>query len=139
MRRVPVLFALSVSLGLSSALLSGCASDGGSGSETGRKYVLFFTKDSTAISPAGAGVLKEAAAVAVRHPDMTLLVAGFAAAHGDLDADAALSERRAQLVAATLQADGVAASRIAEHARPPANEDPAVSARRVEVSFVSGS
>ncbi len=139
MRRVPTLFAFCASLGLSAALLSGCATDGAGGGETGRKYVLFFTTDSTAISPAGAEVLHQAAAVAARHPDMNLVVAGFAAAHGNLDADAALSERRAQRVAATLQSDGVAASRISEHARPPANENPIVSARRVEVSFVPAS
>lgn len=131
-RLVPVL-AFATGLGL----LAGCAADGDDVGAVGRKYVLFFTKGSTEISPAGSAVLHQAATVASHHPELGLVVAGFAAAHGNIDADQALSEQRAQVVAAALQGDGIAAARISEHARPPANEDPGVAARRVEVSFVS--
>ncbi|MCQ8277908.1 OmpA family protein [Acetobacteraceae bacterium KSS8] len=129
-RRSVSAFALATSLGL----LAGCADQTANG-DIGRKYVLFFTKGSTAISPAGSGVLRQAARVAGRHPDLGVLVAGFAAAHGNIDADQALSEQRARIVAAALQGDGVPAARIVERARPPSNEDPGVAARRVEVSF----
>ena len=118
-------------------LLSGCATMDGGTSEIGRKYVVFFTKGSAALRGPGSDVVLHAAGAATRHPDVTVLVAGYAAAHGDLDADAALSEARTQAVAAALQADGVPASRIRENPRPPANEDPAVAARRVEIGFTS--
>ncbi len=129
MRRLSILAAI--------CLLSGCAMPGGGGSETGRKYVVFFTKGSAEIDAPGRAVVSEAAAVALRHPDAPLLVAGYAAAHGNLGADETISASRADAVAAALRADGVQAARITEHARAPANEDPAVAARRVEIGFVA--
>ena len=133
MRRLSSLAALC----LLSGVVSGCATPGGSGDETGRKYVIFFTKGSSAVDQPGRDVVAHAAMIASRHPDLSLVVAGYAAAHGNLDADQALSAARADKVAAALRADGVAASRLSEHARPPANEDPGVAARRVEIGFVS--
>ena len=120
-------------------LLSGCAIGDGGMSETGRKYVVFFTKGSSAIDPAARRVVSEAAGVASRHPDARVVVAGYAAAHGNFDADEHLSAARAAAVAAAIEADGVTAARITDQARPPANEDPAVAARRVEIGFSSGS
>ena len=118
--------------------LSGCATlGGGDGGEVGRKYVVFFTKGSSAVDGPGRDIVAHAAAVADHHPDLSVVVAGYAAAHGNIDADQALSDRRADVVSAALQAHGVPASRISEHARAPANEDPAVAARRVEIGFVS--
>lgn len=122
---------------LALCMLSGCATFGGGDGEVGRKYVVFFTKGSTTIDGPGSAVVSHAAAVAAQHADRNLVVAGYAAAHGNLDADQALSAARADAVSAALQADGVAASRITEHARPPANEDPGVAARRVEIGFTS--
>ena len=118
-------------------LLSGCATMSAGTSEVGRKYVVFFTKGSSAIDGPGRGVVSHAAAAATRHPEVTVLVAGYAAAHGDLDADEALSEARTQAVAAALQADGVAPGRIRESPRAPSNEQPGVSARRVEIGFAA--
>ncbi len=117
-------------------LLSGCAMPGGGGGEIGRKYVVFFTRGSAEIDAPGRAVVSAAAAVASRHPGANLVVAGYAAAHGNLSVDENISASRADAVAAALRADGVAAARITEHARSPANEDPAVAARRVEVGFV---
>jgi outer membrane protein OmpA-like peptidoglycan-associated protein len=128
MRRLSILAA--------TCLLSGCATFGG-GNETGRKYVVFFTTGSAHIDAPGRRVVAEAAAAALRHPDRNVMVAGYAAAHGNLSADERISAGRADTVAAALRADGVPESRITEHARPPANEDPAVAARRVEIGFVS--
>lgn len=110
---------------------------GGTDGEVGRKYVVFFTKGSSSLDGPGSVVVSHAAKVAGRHPDSAIVVAGFAAAHGNLDADQALSAARADTVSTALQADGVAASRVSEHARPPANEDPGVAARRVEIGFSS--
>jgi len=119
-------------------LLSGCASfGGGDNGEVGRKYVAFFAKGSSALDAPAEGIVSQAALVASHHPDLSLVVAGYAAAHGNIDADQALSAARADTVSAALQRDGVPASRISEHARPPANEDPGVAARRVEIGFVS--
>ena len=120
-------------------LLSGCAMPGGAGSEIGRKYVVFFTRGSAEIDAPGRAVASEAAAVASRHPGASLVVAGYAAAHGNLSVDENISASRADAVAAALRADGVSAARITEHARAPANEDPAVAARRVEIGFVGQS
>ncbi len=123
---------------LLSGLVSGCATLGGSGDDdAGRKYVVFFTKGSSTVDRPGRDVVAHVAMIASHHPDLSLVVAGYAAAHGDLDADRALSAARADRVSASLQADGVPASRISEHARPPANEDPSVAGRRVEIGFVS--
>ena len=127
MRRLSALVAI--------CLLSGCAMPGGGGGETGRKYVVFFTRGSAEIDAPGRAVVSEAAAVATRHPDAALVVAGYAAAHGNLGADETISVSRANAVAAARRADGVAAARITEHARAPANENPAVAARRVEIGF----
>ncbi len=116
-------------------LLSGCAMPGGGGGEIGRKYVVFFTRGSAEIDAPGRAVISEAAAVAMRHPGTSLVVAGYAAAHGNLSVDETISASRADAVAAALRADGVSAARITEHARAPANENPAVAARRVEIGF----
>ncbi len=129
MRRLSILAAI--------CLLSGCAVPGGGGGEVGRKYVVFFTRASAEIDAPGRAVISEAAAVALRHPGEAVVVAGYAAAHGNLGVDENISASRADAVAAALRADGVAAARITEHARAPANEDPAVAARRVEIGFVS--
>jgi len=115
-------------------LLSGCATFGSQG-EAGRKYVVFFTRGSARIGSTAGMVIAHAAQVAARHPDAQVMVAGFAAAHGNLDADQALSGQRAEAVAAALQADGVAPARIVERPRPPSNEDPGVAAHRVEISL----
>ncbi len=129
MRRLSILAAL--------CLLSACATGtGGDGSDTGRKYVVFFTTGSATIDASGSDVVTVAAAVARRNPSMTVVVAGYAAAHGDVDADQALSASRADVVAAALRSDGVEAARVRENPRPPANETPAVAARRVEIGFL---
>ena len=127
MRRACLLFGLS--------LLAGCASFGGN--EVGRKYVVFFNKGASDLDAPAQGVVSVAAKVAARHPDVVAVVAGYAAAHGDPDADQALSAARATAVAAALQADGMPADHVRDIARAPANENPAVAARRVEIGFVS--
>lgn len=118
---------------LALSLLAGCAETGGD--ETGRKFVVFFRHDDPTVTALAGRVIGTVAQIAKRHPDRSVLVAGFAAAHGNIDADQALSAQRADNVAAALRADGVPAVQITERARPPANEAPAIAARRVELSF----
>ena len=131
MRRLSILAAL--------CLLSGCATTGenGGGDEIGHKYVVFFSNGSASVDAPATDVVSLAAAVANRHPDTTVVVAGYAAAHGNIDADQMLSASRADAVAARLEGDGVAATRVRENPRPPSNEQPAVAARRVEITFVA--
>ena len=137
MRRLPVLAAPQcLLLGLLSGVLPGCATTG-SDDETGHKYVVFFDTGSARIESTAADVVSLAAGVAKRNPGTVVTVAGYAAAHGNIDADQALSASRADAVAAGLEADGVPAARVRENPRPPSNEQPAVAARRVEISFVA--
>ncbi|MCQ8240622.1 OmpA family protein [Rhizosaccharibacter radicis] len=128
MRRLPLL--------LGFCLLSGCATPSGD-DETGRKYLVFFTKGSTVIEPTAAKLISKVAEIAKRHPERVAVVAGYAAAHGNLDADADLAAERARRVDAALQADGVPGTQIRDVARAPSNENPAVAARRVEIGFAS--
>ena len=116
-------------------LLSSCAVfEGGA---LGRKYVVFFGRDSTALDAAAQAVVSHAAIQAADNPALDLQVEGYAAAGGSISADTALSARRAQVVAQALSADGVAANRIQVRPRSPANETPAIAARRVEIDFGS--
>ena len=129
MRRLSILATL--------CLLSGCTTEGTGGGEAGRKYVVFFTTGSALIDGPGTDVVSVAAAVAKRNPTLAIVVAGYAAAHGNADADQALSAARADAVATALEADGVEPARVRENPRPPANEQPAVAARRVEIGFAA--
>ena len=129
MRSVP----LPVAVCLLSGLLSACSLfEGGA---MGRKYVVFFAHDSTALDEPARSVVRQAADAAADNPSMDVLVAGYAGANGSLLADVALSDRRGELVAKALRADGVAANRIRVKNRAPSNEDPGVGARRVEIDF----
>ncbi len=111
------------------ALLMSCAM-----SEPARpKILVFFEHASTVLSPLAEHQVEGAAKVANESPSALVTVAGYAAAHGDLDVDAQIAAQRAQLVATALQQDGVAASRIQVIPRAPSNEDSAVGARRVEI------
>lgn len=129
MRRLPLLIAVC----LFSGLLSACSLfEGGA---MGRKYVVFFGQDSTVLDAPARTVVEHAAAAAADNPSMDILVAGYAGAHGSLPAEVALSDKRAELVAGALRADGVAANRIRISPRTPSNKDAVVGARRVEIDF----
>lgn len=124
---------LLVSVCLLSGLLAACSLfEGGA---LGRKYVVFFAHDSTALDKPARAVITSTAEAAADNPSMDVLVAGYAAPHGSLSADEALSDKRGELVANALRADGVAANRIRIRTRAPSNEDRGVGARRVEIDF----
>ncbi len=116
-------------------LLSGCSLF--QGGALGRKYVVFFGKDSAALDRPARAVIAEAANAAANNPSLNLLVEGYAGANGSLTADEALSARRGETVANALRSDGVAANRIQLYPRAPSNETPEVAARRVEIDFGS--
>ena len=132
MRRLSILAAL--------CLLSACATEtGGGGSETDRKYVVFFTSGSAAIDASGTvrGRSGRRRGREAQPRDD--------ARYGRRLCGRARQRRRptrrcrrwrADVVAAALEADGVAGRAGArEPKRPPANETPAVAARRVEIGF----
>jgi outer membrane protein OmpA-like peptidoglycan-associated protein len=125
MRRVPLL--------LAACLLSACSLfEGGA---LGRKYVVFFSRGSTAIDKPAREVIALAADAAADNPAVDVLVAGYAGANGSLSLDEQLSAKRGELVASALRADGVAANRIRLRQRRPSNEDAVVGSRRVEIDF----
>lgn len=99
--------------------------------------VIFFGHASTVLDDPALALVTQAAARAKAHPDALVTVAGYAAANGDPDADAQLAATRAQDVAARLEQDGVAASRIQVIPRPPSNELAQVGSRRVEITVGS--
>ena len=121
------------SLAAAAAFLASCA-PGGDDSQVAPKTVIFFEHGSVALQPTAQQLVAEAARQAGRPPSDNVTVAGYAAAHGDIDADEQLAAGRSRRVAALLQQDGVAASRIQVIPRPPTNEAPPVAARRVEIT-----
>ena len=126
MRRLPLAFCLLSGLSACSLFEGGAL---------GHKYVVFFSTGSASLDRPARSVVRLAADAAADNPSLDVLVAGYAAAHGNLSADEALSAARGEVVAAALRADGVAANRIELNPRKPSNEDPTVGARRVEIDF----
>ncbi|MBB2202402.1 OmpA family protein [Gluconacetobacter tumulisoli] len=120
---------LSLVLGL--CLLAGCTTG------PSRKYIVFFTRDSTVLEDPARLVVTHAAEQAARYPYSVVNVEGYAAAHGDLSADALLAIDRARRVSAQLVADGVSGNRIRQKPRAPSNEDGAVGSRRVEIEIAA--
>ncbi len=126
MRRLPIVF-------LAAAALASCGPDDAD-NQARPKTVIFFDHASVVVQPAAQQLVALAARQAARNPSDGVTVAGYAAAHGDIDADEQLADERARRVAALLEQDGVAAGRIQVIPRPPNNEAPPVAARRVEIT-----
>jgi outer membrane protein OmpA-like peptidoglycan-associated protein len=98
-------------------------------------YVVFFTEHSTALDPAASQVIAQAADAARATPAATVRVIGYTDSVGIPSADVVLSQQRAAIVAQTLIADGVAASRIVQQGRGQTHEDPGVASRRVDIEI----
>ena len=77
------------------------------------RRVVFFTDTSAQLDGAAQAVVADAAALANRNPTVPVRVTGFADPDGNRARNEALSQTRAQNVAAALRAAGVAPSRIA--------------------------
>lgn len=113
-------------------LLSACAD------QAPRKYVVFFSNRSAELDEAASTVVAQVAEKASHHPSRIVQVEGYAAAGGDLSADALLAIQRAKVVTEKLQADGVPADHIVQTPRAPSTlEGMAVGSRRVEIELVS--
>jgi outer membrane protein OmpA-like peptidoglycan-associated protein len=101
------------------------------------KYVIFYSPWSSTLDQNGLSVVAGAADLALKQPDSTVQVVGFASTVGTDDANQAISEARAQAVEAQLIADGVDASRVTSMARGATTyQFSPLEARRVEINVV---
>ncbi len=72
-----------------------------------RTFMLFFANDQATLTPAGAVVVREAAAATKANPDARVTVAGHADTIGNGAYNMALSQRRAEAVRDELVKDGI--------------------------------
>lgn len=104
---------------------------------------VLFEQGSSALSPYGAGKVREIAAVLKEYPESDVYVRGFTSSEGDDRVNYDLSQRRAQVVANELVAAGVSPTRLFPHgmgsSNPVASNDTEagrVQNRRVELHVV---
>jgi outer membrane protein OmpA-like peptidoglycan-associated protein len=99
-----------------------------------RAFPIFFTPWSALLDDAAEAGLNEVAALARQHPQVPIVVIGYADPQGSREANVLVSRLRAVLVAEELRERGVAAGRIRTEYRGPTN--PAfenLESRRVEI------
>ena len=121
-----------LAIGLGLLALSACAMQG----PPDRVYPVFFNDFSANLDPTAMVVVSNAAAIAQQYPALPVKVMGYADNAGSPAADISLSQARADAVAALLQQDGVAASRIQRSAvGTPPNSQPGVERRRVVIDI----
>ena len=112
--------------------LSACAT----GAPPDHSFPVFFNDFATTLSPAGIGVVNNAAAVAKQYPRAKVSVVGYADQSGSAERETALSKARADTVAALLIQAGIAPTRITSTAGGlPPNSQPGVERRRAEIDL----
>jgi outer membrane protein OmpA-like peptidoglycan-associated protein len=74
---------------------------------------VYFAVGSARVSPEGREVIRAAAAAASQNDEARILVTGYTDASGPADLNERLSKRRAEALAAALEAEGVPRDRIA--------------------------
>ncbi len=79
-------------------------------------YLIFFDWDKTDLTPKAEQIISEAAASSQSRAVTTIAVSGYTDTSGRADYNQALSERRADAVAAQMVSDGVSRSEIEIHA-----------------------
>jgi len=97
------------------------------------QYLVYFTERSAELDTAARGVVANAARQAQQHPAAKVDVVGYTDSAGSPQADVVLSQRRAEVVAEALAADGVATSRLVRLGRGQTGADPGLASRRVEI------
>jgi outer membrane protein OmpA-like peptidoglycan-associated protein len=97
-------------------------------------YMVYFQERSTQLDAPAHDVILLAARRANASPTARVTVVGYTDSAGSPPADVRLSRQRAQIVADTLAANGVAATRIVRVAAGKTNADPGVASRRVEIT-----
>jgi outer membrane protein OmpA-like peptidoglycan-associated protein len=135
MRRAPDRRLLLAGLILTVSIL--VAPHAGAQSLPNRKVVIFFREWSAAFDHSATGTLNAVAKWAKEHPSVRFLVTGFADPRGSQQANAYLSELRAERVYDTLIEDGVPADRIERKGLAPGETtQPGLQSRRVEISAI---
>jgi outer membrane protein OmpA-like peptidoglycan-associated protein len=101
-----------------------------------QKYVVFFEEWSAKLDDAALAVIGQAADRAKAHTGLVVHVAGFADPTGSRNANALLTQLRAQVVMDQLQTDGVPVPRIQGGGRGAVHYAlSSQESRRVEISF----
>ncbi len=101
-------------------------------------YVVFFQERSAQLDAPARRVIAQAAARANAEPAASVEVSGYTDSFGSPQADVLLSQQRAQVVAAALVANGVAANRLVRKGEGQTDVNPGVASRRVVIR-ISGS
>jgi outer membrane protein OmpA-like peptidoglycan-associated protein len=96
-------------------------------------YVVFFQERSAQLDTSARRVIAQAAARANADPTASVEVSGYTDSFGSPQADVVLSQKRAQVVAAALVANGVAANRLVRKGQGQTDVNPGVASRRVEI------
>ena len=97
--------------------------------------VVFFNAWSADIDGPAQGVIAEFARDAKTAPNRPVLVKGFADRIGSDQANKALSQLRAQVVADALVKQGIDRTRIVQVARGATQADPGIESRRVDLEL----
>jgi outer membrane protein OmpA-like peptidoglycan-associated protein len=100
-------------------------------------FLVFFSPWSSTLDAGGAQTTSTAAAAALKDPDATVQVVGFASTIGSDAANQTLAQQRAAAVEAQLIADGVDASRVTAMSRGATTyQFTPQESRRVEIDIV---
>jgi outer membrane protein OmpA-like peptidoglycan-associated protein len=119
------------SLVAAALLLAACSLAGPSATP----YMVYFPERSAQLDARAHDVIVLAARRAKEAPRARVTVIGYTDSAGSPPADVQLSRQRAQTVADTLVANGVAAARISRIGAGQTNEDPGIASRRVEITI----
>jgi outer membrane protein OmpA-like peptidoglycan-associated protein len=103
-----------------------------------RPYLVYFQERSAKLDPPAGALVALAARRAGEEPAAKVDVVGYTDSDGSPSADVLLSQQRAQAVADTLVANGVAAGRVKRTAGGQTGDDPGVASRRVEIIIGGG-
>jgi outer membrane protein OmpA-like peptidoglycan-associated protein len=98
-------------------------------------YLVYFQERSAKLDARAHDVVLLAARRANEAPAARVTVIGYTDSAGSPPADIVLSRQRAQIVADTLVANGVAAGRLVRIGRGQTGTDPGVASRRVEITI----
>ncbi len=110
----------------------GCAVRSG---PPGPSFLVFYTPFSANLDGDAARLVADAAKAALADPSRQVYVLGYADSRGSTQANATLTQLRAQVVRDALVAGGVPAGRIVLQPKGAQGGDPGVESRRVEIEL----
>ena len=115
-------------IGIAMAGLAACAPQ-----PPANRFVVFYTNRSVELDQPARAVVRDAVAAAKSVPSAPVIVSGYADLAGSPDAAERLSLRRAQAVADSMVASGIAANRMQLRPRGAEVGEPGLESRRVEI------